>query len=188
MTHTSSRALSSLGSLHRANGSRFRTAASHVRGPHGSSQWSLGTRSCSWPDPTANIHDRRVRPADGQLGTNRRLDERPGIRLPNRSRGNRDGRCSHWKALSRLHATPAALQNAYFSRGPLTRSRSGVRESTTCSSDGLIPGHTGRTHNQPLLWTGPRRVRMLSYSSARLARRVAGHRASSVMCHQHFGS
>ena len=37
-----------------------------------------------------------------------------------------------------------------------------------------------RQDNQPLLWTGPRRVRMLSYSSARPARRVAGHRASSV--------
>ena len=40
---------------------------------------------------------------------------------------------------------------------------------------------TGWRHNQPLLWTGPRRVRMLSYSSARLARRVAGHRAFSVI-------
>ena len=43
------------------------------------------------------------------------------------------------------------------------------------------PGSPGCTHNQPLLWTGPRRVRMLSYSSARPARRVAGHRASIVM-------
>ena len=31
--------------------------------------------------------------------------------------------------------------------------------------------------NQPLLWTGPRRVGMLFYSLARPARRVAGHRA-----------
>ena len=38
-----------------------------------------------------------------------------------------------------------------------------------------------RGDNQPLLWTGPRRVRTLFYSLARLARRVAGHRASSVI-------
>jgi hypothetical protein len=36
-------------------------------------------------------------------------------------------------------------------------------------------------HNQPLLWTGPRRVGTLFYSLARPARRVAGHRASSVI-------
>ena len=35
--------------------------------------------------------------------------------------------------------------------------------------------------NQPLLWTGPRRVGTLFYSLARPARRVAGHRASSVI-------
>jgi hypothetical protein len=36
-------------------------------------------------------------------------------------------------------------------------------------------------HNQPLQWTGPRRGCTLFYSSASLARRVAGHRASSVI-------
>ncbi len=34
-----------------------------------------------------------------------------------------------------------------------------------------------------LLWTGPRRGCMLFYSSAHFARRVAGHRSSSVMPH-----
>ena len=45
----------------------------------------------------------------------------------------------------------------------------------------LTAGRPAAMHNQPLLWTGPRRVGMLFYSSARLARRLAGHRASSVM-------
>ena len=44
---------------------------------------------------------------------------------------------------------------------------------------------SGVPHNQPLLWTGPRRVRMLFYSLAQPARRVAGHRASSVMSPHH---
>ena len=35
--------------------------------------------------------------------------------------------------------------------------------------------------NQPLLWTGPRRGGMLFYSLGLHARRVAGHRASSVI-------
>ena len=58
----------------------------------------------------------------------------------------------------------------------------GPRGPTTPSPPGVFGLRAARRwHNQPLLWTGPRRVRMLSYSSARLTRRVAGHRASSVM-------
>jgi hypothetical protein len=41
-----------------------------------------------------------------------------------------------------------------------------------------------RPDNQPLLWTGPRRGCALFYFLARPARRVAGHRASSVMLHK----
>jgi hypothetical protein len=44
-----------------------------------------------------------------------------------------------------------------------------------------MPGTAGPADNQPLLWTGPRRGVTFFYSLARPARRVAGHRASSVI-------
>ena len=47
----------------------------------------------------------------------------------------------------------------------------------------LVSANRQPSHNQQLLWTGPRRVCMIFYSLARPARRVAGHRASSVMPH-----
>jgi hypothetical protein len=47
--------------------------------------------------------------------------------------------------------------------------------------------HTGPLDNQPMLWTGPRRVGMPFYSSARSARRVAGQRTSSVIKHRQTG-
>ena len=43
-------------------------------------------------------------------------------------------------------------------------------------------------HNQPLLWTGPRRGCTLSYSSAQHARRVAGHRAAVLGVKGFIGS
>ena len=51
---------------------------------------------------------------------------------------------------------------------------------------GTLAGPTEKAVYQPLLWTGPRRVGMLFYSLARHARRVFGHRASSVIRPSHL--
>ncbi len=78
----------------------------------------------------------------------------------------------------------SVLQCHVYFRGTGRQRSTGVQAFQACAIVSARPQSVAADrspHNQPLLWTGPRRVGMLSYSSASPARRVAGHRASSVI-------
>jgi len=93
---------------------------------------------------------------------------RSGLLLP----GVQSGRRQWVRSPAPLLGKPRHLRSHSLGHGYFL----GLRSTAPVSLGSPHPGH-----NQPLLWTGPRRVGMLSYSLACPARRVAGHRASSVM-------
>ena len=111
---------------------------------------------------------KHIKPGENRDAASRRRRVRQGVAR------DRAGRQSSWRVRFRSRCLLIVRSRSWSSTScgtgrPTTRPWAGP----TCTASSPP---SGCRDNQPLLWTGPRRVRMLFYSSARFARRVAGHR------------